>query len=94
LGPSSTDAASFISDDFEADAVGAFPTAAGWLDCASHGDTPPSGTVEIVQDAFGSNTKAFALADTVSMNHGLYWPIPVGSPFVGVSGDVRVDRYA
>lgn len=84
-----------ISDDFESDAVGSFPS--GWLDVGEvdPGSTAPdpSATVVLTTDAFGNPTNALSIPDAFAASQGIYQTIPV-SRFVNISVDIRVDRFS
>lgn len=86
----------FLDDDFESSPLGVFP--AGWSDVGqapgATGNAPnPSMVVTSTTDAFGSPTRAASLVDAFADSQGLYQMIP-NHPIVGISFDVRVDRYA
>lgn len=86
----------FIDDDFESSPLGAFP--AGWSDVgqvpgATGNATNPSMVVVSTTGPFGGATRAASLVDDFADSQGIYQTIP-NHPIVGISFDVRVDRYA
>jgi hypothetical protein len=95
VGIPTAQASSLISEDFEGQALGAFPS--GWLDVGQVDPLStapnPSAFVVSTTNAFGSATRALSIPGAFAASQGIYQPIPV-SPFVSISVDVRVDRFS
>jgi hypothetical protein len=92
LAPSARAAA--FSDDFEADAVGAFP-GDGWADVrlVALPSTPlPSALVVATTDASGAPTHALQTVDASAASRGAFRLI-APAPQHALSADVRVDRF-
>ena len=96
---STSSAATLIMDDFEGDILGAFPTARGWSDVGqvkgAGVDVPKqrSATVVSTTDAFDQPTQAVSMPEAFATSQGIFQSI-ASTPFIGISADVRVDRYA
>lgn len=91
-----TSISSAVTDDFESQTVGLFPT--GWFDVGQYpiSTSAPNPSAVVIQttNAFGAPTKAVSTVAAIAYSQGIYQPLPTSTIDFDLSADIRVDHFS